>query len=210
MGALPFSHIGLTGGIATGKSAVAAILEGTGAEIVDADALAREAVQPGRPAFDEIVAHFGRKILQPDGAIDRRALAATIFADPVERSFLEKAVHPRVRALAESKLEGLVALPPGERPNLVVEVIPLLYEVGLEGLFDEVWVVACSQQAQLARLMGRDRIDRSAAELRLAAQMPLEQKVARADRVIDNDGSLADLERSVRAALQASGLASIL
>lgn len=192
---LPFKHVGLTGGIACGKSTVARLLaEKYGAVVIDADQLAREVVEPGKPAYRQIVDHFGQKVLKPDNTIDRKRLAALVFADPVERARLEAMVHPRVRELARNKVAALAALGAAQRPRLVVEVVPLLFEVGLEPEFDEIWVVKCDREQQIQRLMERDHIDREEAIARLNAQWPLEKKIERADRVIDNSGSLSDLE----------------
>lgn len=192
---LPFKHVGLTGGIACGKSAVAKLLsEKYGAVLLDADQLARDVVEPGRPAYRQIVDHFGLKVVKPDNSLDRKLLAALVFADPIERAKLEAMVHPRVRELARNKVAAYAALPALSRPRLVVEVVPLLYEVGLEQEFDEVWLVSCDREQQIQRLMARDGINREEALARLNAQWPLENKLERADRVIDNSGSLSDLE----------------
>lgn len=192
---LPFKHVGLTGGIACGKTAVANLLaERYGATLIDADQLAREVVEPGRPAYRQIVDHFGPKVLKADNTLDRKRLAALVFADPIERAKLEAMVHPRVRELARNKVASLAALPALQRPRLVVEAVPLLFEVGLEQEFDEVWVVGCAREQQIQRLMARDGISREDAMARLNAQWPLENKVERADRVIDNSGSFTDLD----------------
>ena len=204
---LPFRHIGLTGGIASGKSTVAEILERHGATLLDADRLAREVVEPDQPALVAIREAFGEGVVKPDGTLDRQALAAIVFADPPRRKQLEAIVHPAVRALARLRLRTLAEQPDADRPRLVVEAIPLLYEVGLEGEFDEVWVVACSPKEQIARLRQRDDLDLEAARARLAAQWPIADKIARADRVIDNRGSVADLERTVAATLRDADLA---
>lgn len=205
---LPFSHIGLTGGIASGKSTVARLLERHGLAILDADVMSREVVEPGTPAFERITHEFGSGVLDGEGRLDRRALAAIVFAEPGRRKALEAIVHPAVRALARSQVSALARLPVDRRPRAVVEVIPLLYEVGLAGEFDAVWVVACDPEQQLCRLQDRDGLDPEAARARLAAQWPIERKVALADRVIPNTGTLADLERVVDALLGELGLDS--
>ncbi len=204
---LPFRHIGLTGGIASGKSKVAELLARRGATILDADVLAREVVEPDRPALVAIREKFGPAVVKPDGTLDRQALAAIVFADPARRKQLEAIVHPAVRALARLRIRTLAELPEADRPRWVVEVVPLLYEVGLQGEFDEVWVVGCSPEGQLSRLRQRDGLELDAARARLSAQWPIADKIARADRVIDNGGSLADLELIVAAALRDAGLA---
>ncbi len=203
---LPFRHIGLTGGIASGKSKVAEILARHGATILDADLLAREVVEPDRPALVAIRQEFGDAVVKPDGTLDRQALAAIVFADPARRRQLEAIVHPAVRALARLRVRTLAKRPDSERPRWVVEVVPLLYEVGLQGEFDEVWVVACSPPKQIDRLRQRDGLDLDAARARLSAQWPIADKLARADRVIDNGGSLEDLERTVAATIRDADL----
>jgi len=200
---LPFKHVGLTGGIACGKTTVANLLaERFGAHIIDADQLARDVVEQGKPAYRQIVEHFGGKILRPDGSIDRKRLAALVFGDPVERATLESMIHPRVREAARQTVARLAARPVVERPRLVVEVVPLLFEVGLEREFDEIWVVACTKAQQIQRLMGRDGLSADEALARLNSQWPIDQKIERADRVIQNSGSLTDLEWSLASVLQ--------
>ena len=195
--ARPFLHVGLTGGIACGKTVVSDLLQGFGVPVIDSDVLAREVVMPGREAYRDIVAAFGRKILQPDGSLDRKALGGLVFSDSEARRALERITHPRIRSLAEERLRDLAARPEGARPDLVVEVIPLLFEVGLEGRFDEVWVVTCEAATQRRRLALRDGMDEAAVEARLAAQMPLAEKEARAVRVMRNDGDRHALEARV-------------
>jgi dephospho-CoA kinase len=200
---LPFKHVGLTGGIACGKSTVAKILaEKYGAHIIDADQLARDVVEQGKPAYRQILEHFGSKVLKPDSSIDRKRLAALVFGDPIERATLESMIHPRVRELARQTVAGLAARPTVERPRLVVEVVPLLYEVGMERDFDEIWVVSCSRAIQVQRLMARDGIAAEEAQARLLAQWPVEQKVDRADRLIDNSAGVLELEWNLARVLQ--------
>jgi len=196
--ALPFLHVGLTGGIATGKSTVSDILTRLGAAVIDADILAREVVRPGQDAYREVVGVFGKGVVTPGGALDRKALGRHVFSDEGARRQLEAILHPRIRARAEERLRELADLPLAARPALVVEVIPLLYESGLEARFDEVWVVACPDEDQRARLSGRDGLSGDEVRARIAAQAPLADKVVRADRLIMNDGSRQDLEARVR------------
>jgi dephospho-CoA kinase len=188
--------IGLTGGIASGKSAVAAMLRGAGVPVVDADQLAREAVAPGTPALEAIRARFGEGVLLPDGSLDRKRLGALVFHDDEARAALNAIVHPGVAALAVERLEALRA----SGANVAVYEVPLLFESGLEGMMDATLLVALDEELQLSRLMARDRIDEAAARARVAAQMPLAAKRARATRVIENDGPLSDTARQLRAA----------
>jgi dephospho-CoA kinase len=181
--------IGLTGGIGSGKSTLAAALRALGAPVVDADAVARQVVAPGTPALAEIAAAFGAGVLRPDGALDRARLGAIVFRDPEVRRRLEAITHPAVRAATASELARLAA----EGHPLALYDVPLLYEVGLDGTVDAVIVVWVPRAVQLARLRERDGLGVEEAEARLAAQMPLDEKAARADVVVDNDGARAAL-----------------
>jgi len=192
-------HFALTGGIASGKSTVAAMLRQLGCPIVDADLLAREVVEPGQPALAEIKGAFGPGVIQPDGRLDRKALGAIVFADADRRSRLEAITHPRI---ALRRLELLQELEAQGAP-VVCSDIPLLFERGLRSGFDQVWVVWVDRETQLRRLMARDGIGREPAEQRLAAQLPLDDKRHLADVLIDNTGSLPETERQVRAAYAA-------
>ena len=186
--------IGLTGGIASGKSSVAAMLERLGAAVVDADLLAREVVEPGEEALAAIVAAFGSAVLQPDGTLNRGALAEIVFADPAARRTLEAITHPAIRARAEEKLERLRSR--GVRTAFYVA--PLLIEAGNAARVDEIWVVYLDRESQLERLMARDALGREAAERRIASQMPMEEKRLLGRVVIDNRGSREELEARVR------------
>jgi dephospho-CoA kinase len=177
---------GLTGGIASGKSTVSAVLAEAGARVIDADAIAREAARQGTPAYADIVAHFGRDILLPDGEIDRRRLGDIVFNDPVEKQVIESFIHPWVRDETARRLERIR----GDEPNAVVILdVPLLFEAGLHHDVAEVIVVVVPEAVQLARLMARDRLSTAEALARIRSQMPIEQKKALATRVIDNSGS---------------------
>ena len=202
--ALPFLHVGLTGGIATGKSTVADLLVAEGAAVIDADLIAREVVRPGQDAYREVVGHFGKGVVATDGTLDRKALGRLVFSDTEARRRLEAILHPRIRARAEDTLRELAARPAEMRPALVVEVIPLLFESGLEARFEEVWVVACPDEVQRARLAGRDALEADEVAARIAAQAPLAEKIRRADRIILNDGDRQDLAARVRAVLDAA------
>ncbi len=191
--------IGLTGGIATGKSTVAQLLRERGAEIVDADVIAREVVEPGQPALEEIRECFGERALDPAGRLDRAWIAQSVFADPGLRQQLEAIVHPRIRERARRRLEELAVRDPA--PELVVWVVPLLFETGLHEQLDEIWVVAVAPSTQVSRLMARDGLDEAEARRRVAAQWPLERKLELADQVIDNEGEPGDLAPQVSRAL---------
>lgn len=187
--------IGLTGGIASGKSVVGRMLARAGVPVVDADKLARDAVAPGSPALAAIVERFGDNVLLPDGTLDRKKLGDIVFGDDAERRALNGIVHPRVAELAVERLEELRAT---GAPVAVYEV-PLLFENGLEGMMDATLLVAASEGMQLRRLMARDGIGEEAARARLNAQMPLAEKRKRATHVLENDGSLDELARQLRA-----------
>ena len=189
--------IGLTGGIASGKSTVAAILRRLGAAIVNADELSREVVEPDTPGWNELVTTFGSAVLQPDRAIDRQKLRKIIFADPEARKKLEAIIHPRVRALAEQRIREHAAA----GFEIVVYEVPLLFEGNLQNSLRPVILVATDVTTQKKRLQDRDHLVESEAEKHIAAQMSLEEKRRLADYVIENDGSFADLERQVQAVL---------
>ena len=189
--------VGLTGGIASGKSTVAKILQQLGAAIVNADVLAREVVEPGQAAWNEIVTAFGRDVLQPDQTLDRQKLRAIIFNKPDARKTLEAIIHPRVRALAEQRIREHGAA--GDA--VVVYEVPLLFEGNLNEWLRPVILVACDFDIQRQRLEQRDQLDRAAAQKHIDAQMSLEEKRRLADYVIENNGTLEDLERQVREVL---------
>ena len=178
--------IGLTGGIATGKSAVAAMLASRGAAVVDADRLAREVVEPGRPALAEIAAEFGPEVIAADGSLDRPALAAVVFADARRRRRLEAITHPRISALMGERIAAAIAA----GPALVVVDIPLLFENGRAGMVEGVLVVYADVATQLRRLVERDGMSEADARGRIAAQMPVEDKRRLATWVIDNGGDV--------------------
>jgi dephospho-CoA kinase len=186
--------LGLTGGIGSGKSMVAAIFRSLGADVIDADQLAREVVLPGEPALQEIVASFGREILLPDGRLDRGKLAAIIFADPAARARLNAITHPRIRERMDAEVAAR-----GLGPGVLILDIPLLYENDRAGTVEKVIVVWVDPQTQLRRLNERDGLTVDEARSRIAAQMPLDAKRARADHVIDNSGSRDDTVHQVEA-----------
>jgi dephospho-CoA kinase len=185
--------IGLTGGIASGKTSVAAFLERLGAAIVDADLLAREIVEPGEPALELIAAAFGEKVLNRDGTLNRAALAEIVFSDPAARLALEAITHPAIRARADQKLARFRE----SGAATAFYVAPLLIEAGNAARVDEIWVVYLDRESQLARLMARDSLGREAALQRIASQMPMEEKKKLGKVVIDNRGSREELEAQV-------------
>ena len=190
-------RVALTGGIATGKSHVTRVLAQRGIPTIDADVLAREAVAPESPGARAVLARFGDAIRAagegPD-AIDRRALAAIVFADPAARRDLEAIVHPFVYARIEAWFRNLP-----EATGFAVADIPLLFETGRERDFDRVVVVACTPDEQVRRLMARDGIAAADARARLDAQWPIDEKVSRADHVIRTDGTYEETERQIDA-----------
>jgi dephospho-CoA kinase len=184
-------RVGLTGGIGAGKSEVSRRLAAQGAVVIDADLIAREVVEPGTEGLAEVVAAFGPEVLTPDGALDRARLGDIVFADPELRSKLNAIVHPRVaRRMAE--LER--AAGPGV---IVVHDVPLIAENARAGAYDMVVVVDAPPKIQAERLVRRRGMTREQARARMAAQASREQRLAIADIVIDNSGSLAELDRQV-------------
>ncbi len=178
--------IGLTGGIATGKTTVANyIAETYRIPVLDADIFAREAVEPGSEILDRIVQRYGQKILTPDGNLDRPQLGQIIFNSEDDRQWIEAQIHPYVRQRFVKSIEEYKR----QTPNLrIVLVVPLLFEAGMRDLVTEVWVVSCSLDEQCHRLMERNNLSLPAAQARIAAQMPLDRKCELADRVLDNSG----------------------
>jgi dephospho-CoA kinase len=183
-------RIGLTGGIACGKTTVANLFAALGATIVDTDLLAREVVAPGSALLPQIAAHFGPAILAADGSLDRRELRSRVFADPAERRWLEELTHPAIRALTDERCNAA----PG--PYSIV-AIPLLVETGAAARFDRVLVVDCEPELQLARLIARDGTTREEAQRMLAAQAPRAARLAVADEVVHNNGDMASLRDQV-------------
>jgi dephospho-CoA kinase len=188
--------IGLTGNIATGKSTVAAVMRDLGAQVLDADVLAHEVMQPGTATFDQVVAEFGPAMLQPDGAIDRKRLGALVFADSAALGRLEAIVHPAVIAEQERLLNRWQS----ERPGgiVVIEAIKLI-ESGIAKRCDALWVVTSGRETQVERLMTQRSLTRHEAELRVDAQALQAEKVALADVVIPNDTNLEELRQRVTA-----------
>ena len=194
--------IGLTGGIATGKSTVTGMLRERGIPVIDADQIAREVVEPGKPAYEAIVRHFGREILQPDKTIDRKRLGEIVFSDESERQKLNAIVHPEVRRvmLMEAKAAEQNGAP------VVFMDIPLLFESRLQHMVEKVAVVYAPPEMQLARMLERDELDEEQAQKRLRAQLPIDQKKQEADFLIDNSGTREETARQVDEMLAALGV----
>ena len=195
-----FLLVGLTGGLATGKSTVSEMFRDLGCVVIDADVLAREVVEPGQPALATIASEFGADVLRPDGTLDRKRLGAVVFAQPERRRRLEAITHPAIRQrfvarLAELEAQGFA--------GIVIWDAPVMIESGGYKDMDRLIVVVTDDATQRARALGRDG-DRADAERKIASQMPLAEKAALADHVIDNSGDRADTlarAREVHAAL---------
>lgn len=185
-------RIGLTGGIASGKSTVAELFASLGAVIIDTDVIARDVVEPGQPALDDIVAAFGAAVLQADGTLDRAALRQRVFGNESERKQLEAITHPRIRdaVLREAAVAG--------GPYQII-VVPLLVGSPLVDFVDRVLVVDCDEDTQIERLMARDADSEAQARRILAAQASRSERLAIADDIISNDGSLEETRRQVAA-----------
>jgi dephospho-CoA kinase len=177
-------RIGLTGGIASGKTTVADMFAALGADVIDTDIVAREVVEPGEPALAEIAAAFGEDLIGPDGGLDRAAMRSRVFANPAERHRLEGILHPRIR-------ERTLALADASTGPYIVFVVPLLIESGFNQLVDEVVVVDCPEHQQRERLLARDGGDAAQADRMMAAQLSREARLAAADAIIDNSGDTA-------------------
>jgi dephospho-CoA kinase len=180
-------RVGLTGGIATGKSHVRAVFEALGVPTIDADVLAHKAVAPGSATFEAVKARFGPAVLDSAGGLDRRKLGSVVFADPQARKDLEAIIHPEVVEAIDRWFSSLDAR---VHPFAIADV-PLLYEASRERDYDVVIVTACELPTQIRRVMARDGISEGEAKQRIAAQLPIEDKIRRADHVIRTDGLLA-------------------
>jgi dephospho-CoA kinase len=187
-------NMGLTGGIASGKSTVSSYLVALGAILVDADQIAREIVLPGSPVLEKIRHQFGQEVLTAQGTLNRKKLGEMVFANEASRKQLESIMHPEIRKIMKQRMDKLEA----ENPQtLVIVDVPLLYESGLKSMFEKVMLVFVTKNIQIERLMDRDGMSRQQAEIRLQAQMPIEQKVQLADFVIDNSGTLEQTQAQV-------------
>jgi dephospho-CoA kinase len=190
-----FLLVGLTGGIATGKSTVSEMLRRLGCVIIDADVLAREVVAPGEPALAEIVREFGPAVLQPGGTLDRKALGAIVFGDADRRRRLEAITHPAIRARFAARLAALEA---AGFDGIVVFDAAVIVESGGHRMLDRLIVVVTDEATELRRLVARDGIDEEEARRKIASQMPVAEKAKLADHVIDNSGDRAATEAQVR------------
>ena len=185
--------VGLTGGIATGKSTVAGFFRARGIPVVDADQIARDVVAPGQPAFVEIVNTFGAEFLGPDGGLDREKLGAKVFGDADARATLEGITHPRIAEASSTRLREEAA---SGAPYVMYEAA-LLVENGSHRAFGALVVVSLEAEQQLARLMARSGLDEASARARIASQLPLADKIAVADFVIRNEGAIPETEAQV-------------
>jgi dephospho-CoA kinase len=190
-----FLLVGLTGGIATGKSTVSEMLRQRGSALIDADVLARAVVEPGEPALGRIVAEFGRAVLQPDGRLDRKKLGALVFADAAKRKRLEQITHPAIRERLTRRLQELSEQ--GFR-GLAIFDAAVLIESGNHRNMDRLIVVVTDEATQIARLMARDGIDHDDAVRKVRSQMPVAEKAKLADHVIENAGDRAATEAQVQ------------
>jgi dephospho-CoA kinase len=203
--ARPFLLVGLTGGIATGKSTVSEMFRDLGCAIIDADLLAREVVAPGEPAHVDIVAEFGEGVVQPDGTLDRKRLGAIVFADPARRQRLEAITHPRIREAFARRLSELTEQ---GFEGIVIFDAAVIIESGNYRNMDRLVVVATDEATQRARLRGRDGIGAKEAASKIGSQMPVAEKAKLADHVIDNAGDRAATAAQVRE-VQAALLAEL-
>jgi dephospho-CoA kinase len=185
--------IGVTGGIATGKSTVDRMLADRGAIVIDADELAREAVRPGEPTLDEVATRFGRDAIRPDGTLDRGRVGEIVFADAEARRDLERITHPRIIELMQERIAAALA---GTAPLVAVD-IPLLFESAREAMFEGVLLVYAPRDVQLRRLRERNGLDEDAGLQRLAAQLPIDDKRDRATWIIDNSLGIDATARAV-------------
>lgn len=190
--------IGLTGGIATGKSTVTKILRKKGYLVVDADEIAKQALQPGHPELKQVIQVFGQEYLQPDGSLDRKGLGEKIFLNPVEKEKLEKIVHPFVQAeVAHQRKEA-------EKRGVAIAFydVPLLFEKKLEPQFDSILLIAADESLQIERLQSRNGFTLEESKLRIQNQLPMSEKRKRSDYIIENNSDLAHLEKQVDAFLK--------
>jgi dephospho-CoA kinase len=187
-------HIGLTGGIASGKSTVSAILRELGVPIVDADKTARELSKKGNKVWQAVRENFGSSYFLPDGEMDRKALGDLIFSNSEARERLNRVTHPIIQKEMESKMQQIED---NQDVPLAVMDVPLLFESGWQTFMDEVWVVSIPEEMQISRLMKRDRLTREQALLRINSQISLKEKCKMADRVIDNSGSLEQTKEQI-------------
>jgi dephospho-CoA kinase len=192
---VPHLLLGVTGGIASGKTTVSLMLEEQGAPAIDFDVLSRVVVEPGKPAWKDIVAYFGEKVLLKDQTLNRKMLSQTIFASKEKRKKLEEFVHPRIFDEYAVQLQKLISQRPAE---IVQAVVPLLFEAGLQTCFDKILLVYIPEEMQVERLMARDHLNRQRALEILQNQWPIDKKKGYADYIVDNSGSLPETRKQVR------------
>jgi dephospho-CoA kinase len=186
--------VGVTGGIASGKTVVANMLQELGAPLIDFDLLARQVVEPGKPAFMQIVDYFGKEVLRQDGAMDRKKLSKIVFQDTEKRKQLEDFTHPPIY---EAFLKGVDAITEQDPAVIIQAVVPLLIEKHLKAIFDKILVVYVPEEKQIERLTQRDGISEDEATHMLKAQLPIEEKLAHADFVVNNEGSMEETRKQV-------------
>jgi dephospho-CoA kinase len=186
--------LGVTGGIASGKSTVAGMLEALGAPVIDTDVIARRVVEPGKPAWKKIVAHFGEKVLEEDGHLDRKKLADIVFKDAGERKKLENFTHPIIMEELARQVNDIAEKDP---EAIIQAIVPLLIEINQQHRFHKVLVVHVPKAVQIERLVKRDGIGKEEAADRLKAQLPIDDKLAYADFVIHNEHSLKETRNQV-------------
>ena len=188
--------LGVTGGIASGKTTVANMLEDLGVPIIDFDLLSRQVVEPGQPAFKDITDYFGDGVIDKNGTLDRKRLSAIVFRDSAKRKILEGITHPRI---VEAFVRQIKKMAEKDPHRIVQAVIPLLFEVNLTHLVHKVLVVYVSPDKQIERLTRRDKISHKEAENILKIQMPIDEKVAKANFVIHNEGNVDETRKAVYA-----------
>ncbi|KPK22519.1 MAG: hypothetical protein AMK69_19715 [Nitrospira bacterium SG8_3] len=186
--------LGVTGGIASGKTVVASMLEGLGAPLIDFDLLARQVVEPGKPAFRQIVDYFGKEVLQGDGTLNRKKLSRIVFQDTEKRKQLEGFTHPPIY---EAFVKGVNAITEQDPEAIIQAVVPLLIEKNLQSIFDKVLVVYVPLEQQIERLVERDGISRKEAAHMLKVQLPINEKLAYADFVVNNEDSMEETKKQV-------------
>ena len=191
--------VGLTGGIASGKSVVTQVLRGLGAHVIDADKIVHDLLSNGQDAHREVVEHFGPSVVAIDGTVDRRKLGEIVFSDPGQRAWLNQCIHPRVFEAYQRQVKVIAERDPR---SIVVMDAALLIETGYHTKMDQIVVVYAREQDQLRRLMDRDRLTEAQAQARIRSQMPLEEKRTFADHVIDNTGTREDTEQQARAVFE--------
>jgi len=190
--------LGVTGGIACGKTVVANMLEELGAVLIDLDLIARQVVEPGKPALRETIDYFGREVLQEDGTLNRKKLSGLVFSDSEKREKLEGFTHPHIFEELLKQVNDVTAKDP-----IIQVVVPLLIEKSLQSLFDKVLVVHITPDLQIKRLVERDGISKEEAANMLKAQMPIDEKLAHADFVVHNEGSMEETRKQVQEIWQA-------